>query len=143
MVAMGEQGYIEATKRILETASIIKSGIKEIPDLRILGDPLWVVSFASDTLDIYKIMDYMTKIKWSLNGLHKPSCVHICVTLRHTQPGVAQRFIQDLKSAVEYVKNNPDVKGGMAPVYGMAATIPDRSMVSDLLQRYMDLLYKV
>lgn len=143
MVAMGEQGYMQATKRILETASVIKRGIKEIPDLRILGDPLWVISFGSDTLDIYKVMNYMTKRKWSLNGLHKPSCIHICVTLRHTQPGVAQRFIQDLKSAVEYVRENPDEKGGMAPVYGMAATIPDRSMVSDLLQRYMDLLYKV
>ena len=88
-------------------------------------------------------MDYMTKRKWSLTGLHKPPCVHICVTLRHTLPGIAERFIHDLKFAVEYVRKNPHEKGGMAPVYGMAATIPDRSIVADLLDKYMDLLYKV
>ena len=42
-----------------------------------------------------------------------------------------------------YVKNNPDTKEGMAPVYGMAATLPLRSVVSDLLKYYLDLYYKV
>ena len=143
MVAMGEKGYVEATEKILKTAADIRGGIEDIPDLYVLGDPLWNIAFGSKTLDIYKIMDYMTKRKWSLNGLHKPPCVHICVTLRHTLPGIAERFIHDLKFAVEYVRNNPHEKGGMAPVYGMAATIPDRSIVADLLDKYMDLLYKV
>ncbi|MBI4307255.1 MAG: aminotransferase class V-fold PLP-dependent enzyme [Chloroflexi bacterium] len=143
MVSMGERGYTEATKKILETAAVIKRGIEEIPDLHVLGDPLWVIAFASKTLDIYRVMDYMTQRKWSLNGLHKPAAIHLCVTLRHTQPGVAERFLRDLKSAVEYVRSNPNAEGGMAPVYGMAATLPLRGLVRDLLKRYMDLLYKV
>ncbi len=143
MVAIGELGYLEATQKILETAAVIKAGIQEIPELHIFGDPLWVIAFGSGTLDIYKIMDYMTRHRWNLNGLHKPACVHICVTLRHTQPGVAERFIDDLKSAVAHVKQNPDEEGGMAPVYGMAATLPLRSVAGDMLKRYMDLLYKV
>jgi len=143
MVAIGEQGYMEATRRILETAAIIRKGIETIPDLYVLGDPLWVIAFASKTLDIYRVMDYMTQRKWSLNGLHKPPAVHLCVTLRHTQPGVAERFIHDLTTAVEHVKATPKAKSGMAPVYGMAATLPFRGVVSDLLKRYMDLLYRV
>ncbi len=143
MVAMGEQGYLAATRRILEAASLIRKGIEEIPDLYVLGDPLFVIAFGSETLDIYRIMDAMTHRRWSLNGLHRPPSVHICVTLRHTQPGVAERFVADLKSAVDYVKSNPDVEGGMAPVYGMAATLPLRGVVADMLKRYMDLLYKV
>ena len=143
MVTMGEDGYQEAARKILETASKIKEGIRRIPELRILGDPLWVIAFASDSLDIYRIMDFMTQRNWNLNGLHKPSCVHLCVTLRNAQPGVEQRFIQDLKEAVESVKQNPDETGGMAPVYGMAATLPMRSLVGDLLKRYLDVLYKV
>jgi glutamate/tyrosine decarboxylase-like PLP-dependent enzyme len=143
MVAMGEQGYQEATKSILETAAFIRKGIEGIPELHVLGDPLWVIAFASETLDIYKIMDYMARRKWNLNGLHKPPALHICVTLRHTQPGVAQRFIHDLKSAVDYVKKHPKEKGGMAPVYGLAATIPFRGVVDDLLKRYLDIFYKV
>jgi glutamate/tyrosine decarboxylase-like PLP-dependent enzyme len=143
MIAMGEQGYLDATRRILETAAAIRKGIEAIPDLHVLGDPLWVIAFGSKTPDIYKVLDGMTARRWSLNGLHKPPAVHICVTLRHTQPGVAERFIADLREAVEDVRKHPDVKGGMAPVYGMAATLPFRGMVSDLLKRYIDLLYKV
>ena len=89
----------------------------------ILGNPLWVIAFGSKALDVYRIMDYMTEGKWSLNGLHRPPCVHICVTLRHTLPGIAERFVKDLKSAVESVRRNPHEKGGMASVYGMAAAV--------------------
>ncbi|MBN2298106.1 MAG: aminotransferase class V-fold PLP-dependent enzyme [Deltaproteobacteria bacterium] len=143
MVSMGEKGYLDAAKRIFKTAQTIKEGIRQIPELKIFGDPLWVIAFGSDTLNIYRVMDYMTGKNWGLNGLHKPSCVHICVTLRHTQKGVAKRFIKDLQSAVEHVKAHPDEKGSMAPVYGMAATMPDRSIVGDMLKQYIDLLYKV
>ncbi len=143
MVSLGEKGYMEATERILETADTLKQGIAAIPELRILGDPLWVIAFASDTLDIYKVMDVMAQKEWSLNGLHKPACVHIAVTLRHTQPGVAGRFLSDLQEAVNKVKANPQMEGEMAPVYGMAATIPARGVVNELLKRYMDLLYEV
>ncbi|MFQ5676532.1 MAG: aminotransferase class V-fold PLP-dependent enzyme, partial [bacterium] len=143
MVATGEQGYLDATKKILATAACIRKGIEEIPELFVIGDPLWLIAFASNELDIYRVMDQMTQKKWNLNGLHKPACVHFCTTLRHVQAGVAEKFIEDLKSSVEYVKTNPGEKGGMAPVYGMAATIPLRGMVSGLLKKYLDLLYKV
>ncbi len=143
MVAIGQDGYTQATQRIMQTASAIKKGIGKIPDLHVLGEPLWVIAFGSETLDIYRVMDYMTAKGWSLNGLHKPACLHLCVTLRHTQPGVAERFIGDLGDAVEYVRDNPQAEGGMAPIYGMAATLPVRSVVEELLERYIDLLYKV
>ncbi|MDA3896235.1 MAG: aminotransferase class V-fold PLP-dependent enzyme [Desulfobacteraceae bacterium] len=143
MVSIGEKGYMDATKKIIGTASIIKEGINQISELKILGDPLWVIAFASDQLNIYQVMDQMGQKGWSLNGLHKPACVHICVTLRHTRAGVAERFIEDLKASVEFVKANPDEKGEMAPVYGMAATIPFRGLVEDMMEKYIDLLYKV
>lgn len=143
MLSVGQEGYLESTKRILETGTKIKRAIGEMEDLFVLGDPLWVIAFGSKTLDIYRVMDYMAGKNWSLNGLHKPSCVHLCITLRHTRPGVDERFINDLQSAVAFVKEHPEEKGGMAPVYGLAATIPVRSIVGDLLERYIDALYKV
>lgn len=142
MVSIGQKGYRDATRRILETADFIKSGIRTIPELFILGDPLWVIAFGSRTLDIYRVMDAMRHRGWSLNGLHRPSCVHLCVTLRHTQPGVKERFVEDLQAAVAEVKNAPEAEGGMAPVYGMAATLPLRGVVSNILKAYMDVLYK-
>ena len=143
MISMGENGYMKIAKKILETANDIKKGIEKIEDLYILGDPLWVIAFSSKTLNIYRILDFMSKRKWNLNGLHKPESIHICITMRHTQPSVINNFLTDLSDAVAYVKNTPDKEEGMAPIYGMAATLPLRSVVSDLLKHYLDLYYKV
>ncbi len=143
MLAMGEEGYLQATKAILETADKIKAGILSIPELKILGEPLWIFAIASDSLNIYEVLDQMTKKGWNLNGLHKPACFHLALTLRQTQPGVAERFIQDLKDSVAYVKTNPGSKDGMAPVYGMASSLPFRGIVSDILKKYLDVVYKV
>jgi sphinganine-1-phosphate aldolase len=143
MIKIGKNGYQAASRKILDTASKIKAGIHQISDLHILGDPLWVIAFGSKSLDIYEVMDYMATRKWSLNGLHHPPCVHFCVTLRHTQPGVAERFIEDLKSGVEAVREKRAGIGKMAPIYGMAAHLPVRSLVDKLLERYIDLLYKL
>ena len=85
----------------------------------------------------------MTHKGWNLNGLHKPSCAHICLTLRHTKQGVAERFLSDLKDAVDFVKDNPSESGGMAPVYGMASTLPFKGVVKDFLKQFLDIYYKV
>jgi len=143
LLSMGENGYLDSVKKIMETAEVIKKGISGISELKLMGDSLWVIAFESKNLDIYKVMDQMTHEGWNLNGLHKPACVHICITLRHTQAGVAERFLADLKDAVTHVKTHPTESGGMAPVYGMAATLPFRGVIRDFLKRYLDLYYKV
>ncbi|MDO8614240.1 MAG: aminotransferase class V-fold PLP-dependent enzyme [Dehalococcoidia bacterium] len=143
MVAIGEEGYLENARRILETAAAIKRGIAAIPGLEVMGDPLFVIAFRSSEVDIYGVLDAMTEKEWSLNGLYKPPCVHLCTTLTHTQPGVAERFLADLRDAVAWVRENPGAEGRMAPLYGMANTIPDRGVISDTLKRYMDGWYRL
>jgi len=143
MVSIGESGYTEAARRILAAGARIRDGIAAIPGLSVLGDPLWVVAFgAADGLDIYQVMENMSHRGWSLNGLQLPAAVHIAVTLRHTQPGVADRFLADLTSSVEEVRANPGVSTGMAPVYGMAATL-DAQIVHQVLAGYLDMLFEV
>lgn len=143
LLSIGEEGYMQATRRILETARLIRQGIEAVPQLRILGDPLWVIAFTSDELDIYRVMEVMAKKGWSLNGLHQPPAVHICVTLPHTLPGVAERFLADLSAAVQEVQAHPQERGEMAPVYGLAASLPLRGVVTELLKRYLDMLYRL
>lgn len=143
MVNMGEQGYLQAAAAILATAQLIRSWIEHTPDLVVLGDPLFVIAFASPTLNIYQVLEYMSERGWGLNGLHHPPAIHLCVTLRHTQPGVAQRFMDDLRAAVEQARRHPNESSGMAPVYGMAATMPMHGLVNDMLTRVVDLLYRV
>ncbi|MBV6492607.1 MAG: putative sphingosine-1-phosphate lyase [Turneriella sp.] len=143
LMSMGEEGYLNATKKILATADYVKEEIRKIPELKVLGNPLYVIAFASESLDIYKVMERMAHKGYSLNGLHRPACVHIALTLRHAEPGIKERFIEELKETVAYVKANPSEKGSSAPIYGMAATLPVRSVVGDLLKTYMDAYYRV
>jgi len=142
MVATGEEGYLESTRRVMETAAEIRRGVESIPELRVIGDPLWIVAFASRSLDVYRVLDRMASGGWGMIGLQRPPALHFCVTPRHAQPGVAERFVSDLRDAVAGVKAHPKEKGAMAPVYGTAATMPFRGIVGDILERYMDLLYE-
>ncbi len=143
LVSIGEHGYTEAARRILQTGERIRDGVAATPGLRVLGDPLWVIAFAADDgLDVYQVMEHMSHRGWSLNGLQRPAAVHIAVTLRHTLPGVADRFLADLAGSVQEVRSNPGVSTGMAPVYGMAASLP-AEVVRQLLTGYLDMLFEV
>jgi glutamate/tyrosine decarboxylase-like PLP-dependent enzyme len=143
MVSIGESGYLEAAKRILETGARIRDGVAAIPGLHVLGDPLWVTAFtADDGLNVYQVMENMNRRGWSLNGLQRPAAVHIAVTLRHTLPGVADRFLTDLADSVQEVRSDPGVSTGMAPVYGAAAALP-AEVVRQVLAGYLDLLFEV
>jgi glutamate/tyrosine decarboxylase-like PLP-dependent enzyme len=143
MVSIGEEGYLDSVRRILETADTIKTGLSTIDDVTMFGDPLFVVAFQTPDLDVYRVNDAMTTRGWALNPLHKPAAVHLCVTLRHTQPGVAERFLDDLRESIAWVRANPSAEGGMAPIYGMANTVPERGLVSEALLDHMDSWYRL
>jgi glutamate/tyrosine decarboxylase-like PLP-dependent enzyme len=146
LVSVGEEGYLDATRRILAVADEVKAGLRDgFPELEILGDPLYVIAVrsADASLDVFRVLDAMTARGWSLNGLHRPAAFHLCVTLRHTKPGFTERFLADLRAAIDHVRANPDAEGGMAPIYGMADTIPERGLVSDAMLDHMDGWYRL
>lgn len=143
MMHMGEKGYMESARRILDTANEIKKGIAEIPDLHVCGDPkAMVVAFASHTLNIYQVGDRMTHRGWSLNTLQYPESLHICITPNNA--GSANQFLNDLKESVYEVKNKTvELNTGMAPMYGLAVSLPDKTLVSDLIGEVLDTTLEV
>jgi glutamate/tyrosine decarboxylase-like PLP-dependent enzyme len=143
MVSMGEKGYLDAARAILETTEWLKIEMRKVPEIEVIGDPLFMVAFRSETLNVYQIMEYLTERNWGLNGLHLPPSVHLCVTLRHTQEGVKERFLEEFSAAVAYVKEHPEASEGMGPIYGMASTIDTRGLVKSVFNWVMDLLYTV
>jgi len=149
MVAMGEDGYVNCAKAILNSAREIKSGINQIDGVRVLGDPaVSVIAFGIDpnsqkakNLNIYKVGEAMGKRQWNLNTLQYPSSIHICCTYMHREK--AQVFLSDLKESIEEVQQYPErFKSGMAAVYGLAESIPDGSIITDMTKGYIDILYK-
>ncbi|KAI3780109.1 hypothetical protein L2E82_10014 [Cichorium intybus] len=138
MLSLGQEGYLEHTREIMEASKRLQKGVKEIPELFIIGRPdMTIVAFGSIVIDIFEVNDILSSKGWHLNPLQRPNSIHICVTLQHVP--IVDDFLKDLKDSVQTVKENPGpVSGGLAPIYGAAGKIPDRGMVNELLVDYMD-----
>ena len=143
MIHFGRSGYVESTKSIVETTRRVAKELADIPGLKIVGVPeVSVVGFGSDHFNVYSVTDGMKNRGWSLNSLQFPVSAHICITTLHTLPGVADRFLNDVREITAEIMKNPGAcDTGTAAVYGMAASIPDRSIVSELTGCYLDALY--
>ena len=103
MVSYGYNGYVDATKRIIQTTQFIAKELNKIEEIEIIGEPdVSVVAFGSDYFNIYGLSNGLKKRGWNLNVLQFPSCIHLCVTLLQTQPGVAERFVNDVKELTKY-----------------------------------------
>jgi len=143
MLFFGREGYINTTKEIINTTRKITEALRNIPGIQIVGIPdVCVVAFDSKEFNIYGLSDGMKARGWALNALQFPSCIHLCVTRPHTLPGVADKFITDVAEiTAEIIKDPSKSKAGSAAMYGMAASIPDRSIVEDLTGVFLDSLY--
>lgn len=143
MMYKGEDGYVQATKNIVSTLHFIESRLRKIDGIFVFGRPqVSVVAIGSKVFDVFRLSNALTAIGWRLNTLQFPSSIHICVTLLHTKPGVAQQFVKDVEDCVCEIMENPKAKTtGMGAIYGMAQSIPDRSMVSEISRAFLDCLY--
>ena len=157
MMSQGESGYVDSCRKIVGAAKKIESTIREHPalcdDLSVIGKPLVsVVAFTSRTLNIYDLADAMTAKGWHLNALQNPPAIHIAVTI----PIVAalDRLLADLIAAVEDEREKERVRiaegkkakgtapGDAAALYGVAGSIPNKSIVVQLARGFLDTLYK-
>ncbi|XP_071550599.1 sphingosine-1-phosphate lyase 1 isoform X2 [Panulirus ornatus] len=115
----GIQGYVDYTRMVIETTKKIELGCRGIPGIFIYGKPeVSVVALGSKSFNIYALSDRMTKRGWNLNALQFPSSIHIAVTVLHTQPGVAERFITDIKEIAEELLKNPCKDSGGSVLSG-------------------------
>jgi len=140
LVAIGQSGYEEISEKIYQTAQEIKRGITQIPGLCLVADSYSsVIAWGSSDphLNVYEVADAMKNRGWNLNVLQKPASVHICCTYRTV--GHAKTFLRDLTEATAQASRAPDsIKNGQAHIYGLAAALPDRSIIRDIALAYVD-----
>lgn len=75
----------------------------------IFGTPATsVIALGSNDFHIYRLSEALNAKGWNLNTLQFPSGVHICVTYIHTQPGVADQFLNDVETALDTIMKNPE-----------------------------------
>jgi len=158
LMSVGESGYVDACVKIVGTTKKITDAIRETPilggELEIIGKPLVsVVAFTAKNLDVYDIADGMSGKGWHLNALQNPPAIHVAVTLPIAK--VWERLVSDLEAVVETEREKERVRivegkgakgkavGDSAALYGVAGSLPNKSVVVDLANGFLDLLYKV
>jgi len=122
-------------------------------DLSVIGKPLVsVVAFTPKTLNVYDLADAMSAKGWHLNSLQDPPAIHVAVTLPIV--AVVDRLIVDLVAVVEEEKEKERVrivegkgarggaKGDSAALYGVAGSLPNKSVMVQLASGFLDTLYK-
>lgn len=68
----------------------------------------------------------------------------MCIPQSAADPFPMCMHAQDLKEAVAKLKADPKLaKRGNAPLYGMAAVVPDRSIVGEFLVAFQDIQFEL
>lgn len=142
LIYLGEEGFLKAARAIMDVADAIKKGVKDIPELILIGDPTFVISFRSDDVDIFHVNDFMKEKGWRFNCLQLPPGMHFCVTMPPTTVhGIAGRMIADLREAVEYAKSKAGTVAATSALYGLAGTLEGNKQVTELVFGFFDYLY--
>jgi sphinganine-1-phosphate aldolase len=142
VVALGEDGYVEITRNVMQLSKELQREIATIPGLSIMGNPPGTVfAFTSSEVNIVAVGDVMNKeFGWRIEVQQLPPSIHC--TLNHAHLKIRDQFLRDLRQAVEIVRANPEVvREGMAGAYGMVANIPDPGIVDDFIASYVDKVY--
>jgi sphinganine-1-phosphate aldolase len=143
MNAMGEEGYLDHTRRALEAMQIVKSAVEQREDLQVLGDPhATILAWATrdPRTSVYAIADRLEARGWSLDRQQRPACVHHTFTSNHLP--IAGTFVSDLAAACDEVAADPALAAsGQAPMYGLMAKVPLRGMVKTSVLKVMEALH--
>ena len=117
----------------------------QIDGLIVIGTPSTsVIAMRSDSFDIYLVGSYMSKKGWNLNILQNPKAFHICLTSLHVKSKILDNFVQCLKEAVEYARENPDnKKSGTCAIYGMTSTVGDSNIIKEFTYGFLDTLTEI
>lgn len=142
MVTMGEAGYLQAARAIMETSEKIRAGIAGIPELRIMGKSTFLISITSDVVNPYFVNDYIYSKGWRMNGCQDPLGFHFCITLPQTMPGIAESFVRDLADGVTFAKDPPYDTPKTGYLYGFGGSTEGREMLRQGMKGYVEAWYE-
>ncbi|KAJ5653082.1 Sphingosine-1-phosphate lyase [Penicillium lividum] len=158
LMSVGESGYINSCTEIINASRKFESAIRTHPVLslhmEIVGNPMVsVVAFRSKNgaIDIYDVADDMSAIGWHLNALQSPPAMHCAFTIPTAK--AVDQLITDLLKVIDKELEKAEERrrqgksyilqrGDTSTLYGVAGSIPDKSVVSRLAVGFLDTLYK-
>ncbi len=136
---LGADGYRQLFASVMDTATRLQTGIRQIGDLEIVGEPpMTVFAFGSAGRDIFAIADGLEREGWRIDRQSNPDCLHLIVNPVHAQ--VADAFLADLEAAYAAA---PAVGEGpsSAVVYGVTSHVPVEGDLGETILRHMEMRY--
>ena len=141
--SMGEDGFLDLTRRVMAGTEKMKTGLRSIPRLELVGEPdanLLAFRTIDNKPDIFVVGDQLEAKGWLVDRQQFPNCLHISV-LPPNLP-VIDTYLADLREAVEYALAHPGATArGNAALYGLMARIPFRGMVEKNVRKIFEDLY--
>ena len=141
--ALGQEGFLSITQKIMAGVQRFKEGIQAIPELKLIGESftnIFAFTSAHKKVDLFVVADVLAQKGWSVDRQHKPDSIHFTV-MQHNLD-VIDEYLSDLKEAVSYAKANPNAKTqGDAALYGLMARLPLRGMVANNVRKLFEDLY--
>ena len=112
-------------------------------EIYLMAEPqVSVVAFDSKEFNILRMLDEMSERGWHLNAIQNPTGIHLAVTKLHTQPGVADKFVRDVRASIDNIMQKEDRQlGKMAAIYCSSQSIPDKSFIADVAYMFLDACY--
>ena len=152
LMSFGENGYIDACRSIVIARIAMTDGIKKLPGIVVYGNPQGsVFGFGSTLIDIYILSDRLKKLGWVLNSLQFPAGIQFSVTLPHGQPGVAQKFVEDVAAINGDLlrEMEMEIAAGRKPkigaqggtLYGSQQRVADRTLLNSVMKLCLDKYY--
>jgi glutamate/tyrosine decarboxylase-like PLP-dependent enzyme len=140
---LGEEGYLEKARTAMDTTRKMIDGVNAIPKLRVLGRPhATVFAIAGDDINVYALSDALKERGWMIEKQQMPPCLHITVSPFHVD--LADSFLADLAECAREVEGIDASKlSEEAVMYGMMASMPDRSAARDFAVQYLNQLYRL
>ena len=144
MVYLGEAGYLKAVKAIMDVADEMKTVVKKIPELQLIGEPTFLISLQSDSVDVFHVNDFMKTRGWRFNVLQLPPALHFCVTMPQTfATDMAKKWDTDLREGVAYAKEKEGTPAETAAIYGLAGNSEGNQAVTEMVLGVFDYLYSI
>lgn len=112
---LGEAGYLEISRRILEMSRAYVDGINAVPGLQVVGQPhLSIVSYASTdpAVPIAAVADRLRSSGWLIGMTREPPAIVTMLSLLH-EP-VREEYLGDLRQAVEALRRGTTAPAAQA-----------------------------
>ncbi|MBT4520485.1 MAG: aspartate aminotransferase family protein, partial [Halieaceae bacterium] len=103
---LGESGYLELTRRIIEIRNRLLAGIAAIEELQIFGNPkMTMIAFGSASVDPFAIGEILTAKGWNVHRLQEPRGLHLIVD-PFRDDSLLDDYLTDLADAVKEARDN-------------------------------------